>query len=108
MLEICFLSKQKTLQSEVLQRFILGLLSIGIFINDLEDEIEIVLIKFANEVKQKACSCKYVRERLGFKSILSKEVRDKMVSMPTIHGRSHHGFRFHLFKPLGVTSQQEG
>lgn len=30
-----------------------GLLFISVFINDLEDEIEIVFIKFANEVKQK-------------------------------------------------------
>lgn len=42
--------QNKTLQNGVQQRFILGLLSISIFINDLEDEI--VLIKFANEVKQ--------------------------------------------------------
>lgn len=30
-----------------------GLLSISVFINHLKDEIEIVLIKFENEVKQK-------------------------------------------------------
>lgn len=73
------------------------------FINDLGDEIEIVLIKFANEVNHKV-SAANISEGLGFETILNKEVRGKMLSMPTIHGRSN-GFRFHLFS---ATFQQEG